>query len=437
MLHSIPSKSETCYFDTLASFLYAGSPILIFLHFLIDFLHSLAINVTGYVVIPLTKENLRAVAMEDDSLGEVEVDAYLSGSVVKALTKKSDNQDTDISSTLNQTNVEIQAGCEDFKVRCQNIGTGPDGVLRMSVLDNGEVITSLQNHIDSSYSTSDIINSSMESVYEDNSENILNIASESIQGAQFLGNAVAEGAFVGTIQTTNVQNSKENVFFANPQNTWTASDNSHHLSDSLTTSKDTIDILKDLELTKYKEQSIDGEDLEHFFSPDFETLIFNKEMFEDGEPAVAGNKNSPVTSNTCSNEYIDIADFAFLLKSEDDSHKNGDHRVVKCECHCNLVNKKGEKCACTVVATTTVTTATNTTSTQSSNSIPFSKELKQVLATCSQSEAKNTPGNTCNTKDGNKIDLDKSCCVTVCLNTLKQLRKVLEQRCCMAGKTIV
>lgn len=68
--------------------------------------------------------------------------------------------------------------------------------------------------------------------------------------------------------------------------------------------------------------------------------------------------------------------------------------------------------------------------------MPLSKELKNVLRTCTNNESKDPQCTVTNSNNKNKND-SNNCCVTVCLNTLKQLRKVLEQRCCMAGKTIV
>ena len=154
----------------------------------------------------MTEENLRAVSMEQDSATEIEVDAYLSGSVLKALTQVAENEATDLNSKLSNADVEIQAGVEDFKVQCQNIGKGPDGVLRMCVLDNGEVITSLKSQIDP-YSTPEILNSGLENVYADCSETSLNMASESIHEAQFLENAVAKDALVGTVRETETRES--------------------------------------------------------------------------------------------------------------------------------------------------------------------------------------------------------------------------------------
>lgn len=264
--------------------------------------------------------------MEHDSSTEIEVDAYLSGSVVEALKQKSENQDSDLNSTINNANVEIQAGYEDFKVQCQNIGKGPDGVFRMCVLDNGEVITSLKNHIDS-YSTSEIINNGFEGVYEDNSETILNIASESIQSTQFLENAVAKDSFISTIQETNVRNSCET------SNTFLNEIGKDLCGSYLSDANIAADILKDLELAKFKKQTssvTNKDEVDQFFMPDFETLLWNENNML--EPSYSDIIQTDTEKD--GNEYIDIGDFAFLLKDDkkDQKSKNELSEQMKCNC---------------------------------------------------------------------------------------------------------
>lgn len=358
---------------------------------------------TGYVVIPLTEENLRAVAMENDSSAEIEVDAYLSGSVVKALTQKSEVHEDLLSNTID-TNVEIQAGSEDFKVQCQNIGKGADGIFRMCVLDNGEVINSLKNHIDS-YAMPEIINSGFEGVYEDNSETILNIASESIQSTQFLENAVSQDAF--TIQQTAVSNFENNTDTLDPVDILDISD----MSRKSTTPVVDVDVLKDLGFHNLSNKDctesvanvcvdttpgISQTDMNEFFMPDFETLLWNENNML--EPTFVESDKSGENRP----EYIDIGDFAFISKT------------IEQDPLADVANKNQENCC---------------------NDL---SELQEVLQTCSNKNIENENTNskkTCN-KNCSKNDSDKSsCCVTVCLNTLKQLRKVLEQRCCVAGKT--
>lgn len=363
-------------------------------------------------MIPLTEENMRAVAMENDSSTEIEVDAYLSGSVVQALTQKSvscDGIDDDhsLTNTLNNTNVEIQAGREPFKVQCQNIGKGPDGIFRMCVLDNGEVINSLKNHIgDSSYAVPEIINSGYEGVYEDNSEPILNIASESIQSTQFLENvAVAQDAF--TVQDSTVPSNYENT-------------DATACSKSLT---DTIDVLSDLAFTRVVEDEplinneldVPSEWIDNFvqtnihqqnepissefFMPDFDTLLWSEEN-NSLEPSYLDEVDNDKSNTT--NEYVDIDDLAFLSRTAQDLEN-----VEKSNEDQNLCNE-------------------------------LSDNLREVLQTCSNKTVADSTSNKkkpC-TRNCSKNETDKSsCCVTVCLNTLKQLRKVLEQRCCMTGKT--
>lgn len=358
-------------------------------------IHDGFVSVAGYVVIPFTEENLRAVSMEEDSNAEIEVDAYLSGSVVEALTQAAENEVTDLNSKLTNTDVEIQAGAEDFKVQCQNIGKGPDGVLRMCVLDNGEVISSLKSQIDP-YSTPEILNNGLESVYEDNSEPSLDIASESIQEAQFLENAVTEDALISTVQESE-----------------TAPPNKENEDDPLSCLSDAnvaADILKDLELAKFGEQS--GSE---FFMPDFETLLWNESHLNEStiEAPLAA---APVESQP--NEYIDIGDFAFLLKND---KKNLDAKEVEAKAPC-MCNDSSES-----------TPEANS----CSKSVTLSKELKDMLGSCSNGDTKTVSDPAKESCRKAKSSSEKSCCVTVCLNTLKQLRKVIEQRCCMAGKTIV
>lgn len=343
--------------------------------------------------------------MEHSLATEIEVDAYLSGSVVKALTQKSEIEADDLKTTFNNANVEIQAGSEDFRVQCQNIGKGPDGVLRMCVLDNGEVITSLKNHIDS-YAVPEVINSGFEGVYEDNSETILNIASESIQGTQFLENAVAKDPYVSTIQETPVRDSSVNAAanFSPEKNSGTA------LS-SLVNDTVTEDILKVLDLVDFNvdeknEDVINSQDASlansgnQFFMPDFETLLWNEtNMLEPiySEINKYGNGRD-------SNEYIDIDDFAFLLKDDRcDQIPVGSRSTLYSE---NPGNKNSEN------------KLSDTKFEQCSN---CESECHQIV-------------NVVGKKNKNE---EKTSCVSVCLNTIKQLRKVLEQRCSMAGKTIV
>lgn len=387
------------------------TPVILFQFYIFKlFVFFFLLYFLGYVVIPLTEENMRAVAMENDSFAEIEVDAYLSGSVVEALTQKSvDIQEEQLNTALNNANVEIQAGSEDFKVQCQNIGKGPDGILRMCVLDNGEVINSLKNHIDT-YAVPEIINNGYEGVYEDNSETILNIASESIQSTQFLENAVAKDPL--TIRQTAVRNSdnKENDKTENTDGycedyaepTWT--------KPSL---PETGEIFKELDLVGLAANNNQNEDsgesgannewtssANEFFMPDFETLLWNENNTMEPSYLDIDKFHEQEDNKT---EYIDIGDFEFLSKSitRDDTEKDGAVGVEK----------------------------------DDKNSGKLSNNLKEILETCSNKGHENGNKKNCH-KNCSKNDSEKStCCVTVCLNTLKQLRKVLEQRCCMAGKT--
>lgn len=377
-------------------------------------IHGRFVSVVGYVVIPFTEENLRAVSMEEDSGAEIEVDAYLSGSVVKALTQAAENEVTDLNSKLTNTDVEIQAGAEDFKVQCQNIGKGPDGVLRMCVLDNGEVISSLKSQIDP-YSTSEILNNGLESVYEDNSEPSLDIASESIQEAQFLENAVSKDAIVSTIQESEVRDfASESVL-----------PNKEHDDDPLSCLSDAnvaADILQDLELAKFGEHAVSDQ----FFMPDFETLLWNEnQLHESTVPVPLTEPTAPASAESQPNEYIDIGDFAFLLKN-DKKDRNLDKKEIEAKAPC-MCNKEISK-------------ETTSEANGCSKSVTMSEELKEMLGSCSNGDTKTTnpvPDPTKESCRKAKSNSEKSCCVTVCLNTLKQLRKVIEQRCCMAGKTIV
>lgn len=347
--------------------------------------------------------------MEEDSNAEIEVDAYLSGSVVKALTQAADNEVTNLNSKLTNTDVEIQAGAEDFKVQCQNIGKGPDGVLRMCVLDNGEVISSLKSQIDP-YSTSEILNNGLESVYEDDSEPSLDIASESIQEAQFLENAVTKDALISTVQESKVRNFACESVLPNKEND---DDPLSCLSDANVAA----DILKDLELAKFGEQSAS----ESFFMPDFETLLWNENhLNEPPIPVPLAEPTAPASVESQPNEYIDIGDFAFLLKND---KKNLDAKEAEAKAPCMCNNKMSKESTAEANGC--------------SKSVTMSKELKDMLGSCSNGETKTVSDPAKDSCRKAKSSSEKTCCVTVCLNTLKQLRKVIEQRCCMAGKTIV
>lgn len=327
------------------------------------------------MVIPLTEENLRAVAMDHDLSADVEVDAYLSGSMVQALTRAPENRDVDLN--LNKPNVEIQAGLDDFQVQCENIGEGPDGVLRMCVLDNGEVIESLKNHLDP-FATSEILNNGYERLYEDNSETILNIATESIQSTQFLENAIASNSFRTTIQEMPTRGTIEDTAPSNPSHT--------------------AEILEELESrVNFAEQLTQNEpNVDSLFIPDFDSLLWSEN--EEPNPKQASKEKPSAETN----EYIDIGDFAFLLKDEKDG-------LDKLKCKCDKSGEVEDNCKPTIPTTNQL------------NDMPelHSKE---------ENNAPNKPIVTC--RKSGRNETEKSCCVTVCLNTLKQLRKVLEQRCC-------
>lgn len=343
--------------------------------------------------------------MEHSLATEIEVDAYLSGSVVKALTQKSEIEVEDLKTTFNNANVEIQAGSEDFRVQCQNIGKGPDGILRMCVLDNGEVITSLKNHIDS-YAVPEVINSGFEGVYEDNSETILNIASESIQGTQFLENAVAKDPYVSTIQETPVRDSSVNAAANFSPEKISGTELSSLVNEIVTEDISKVLDLMDFNVGEKNEDIISAQDASftnsgnQFFMPDFETLLWNETNMS--EPIYS--EMNKYGNGRDSNEYIDIDDFAFLLKDDRCDQIAVGSRSILCSENPRNENSKNE--------------LSDTKCEQSSNS---ESECHQIV-------------NVAGKKNKNE---EKSSCVSVCLNTIKQLRKVLEQRCSMAGKTIV
>lgn len=365
--------------------------------------------------------------MEHGTSEEVEVDAYLSGSVIQALTQKSENQIDDLHSTLNSANVEIQAGSDDFKVQCHNINKGPDGVLRLSVLDNGEVITSLQNHIDS-YAVPEIINSGYEGVFEDNSETILNIASETIQGAQFLENVDTKDALISTLQETSLQDACDVL----PLLT-----NKSSIEAKLTNNCKSEDILKDLEFNfssnqNHSEQSVQTASSTRVPSAQFFTSDFDALWNEDDLPEpylIELNSNNHYKKGS---EHIDVANFNFWSKQE--------------ECDINLYSEN-----LSAVMDNRDETADNqeliklvekcrNSELGSSSGYETDGSLNYINQQCAEDECKDKSScaSVCldTIKHLRKAE-ENSTCVSVCLNTIKQLRKVLEQRCCMSGKTII
>ncbi|XP_050538797.1 zinc finger protein 507-like [Daktulosphaira vitifoliae] len=138
------------------------------------------LKLQSQLVIPLSKANI--MALRQPEAAEIEVEAYLSGSAIQALTRGSmDSKATVQKMILAEPGDDMPAKMSvDCNIDVQKMGQDANGMISLCVMDNGEVMTSL-------LMMPVISNASYETVLneDDSQPPAMSIATESIQDLHF------------------------------------------------------------------------------------------------------------------------------------------------------------------------------------------------------------------------------------------------------------